>query len=257
MERTIHPGNEEMKEIRRALNTAQPDCETSQAELQLVRKAQSLTVLEYIDGVVMMGMTAHEYLKAIPNDSPLWHHVGRLMAFDMLINNFDRLPLAWSNQGNLGNVMLNSSLGVVVGIDQCVSVITHPAGFQTYLTRVRRVVSEVRGGQGRAFEAVKTAINNNTAIELSQGQLDRLREGCLEFLRDLASLLDSGELEEKLKTVSEDVAAVCENGPQQLDEQGIAARDPTPQYCDFVQRVASATKDALQEPVEAVSSSQQ
>lgn len=149
--------------------------------------------------------------------------------------------------------MFNSSLDVVVGIDQCVSVITHPAGLETYLTRVRRVVSEARGGSGKAFGAVKTAINNNTAIELSNVQLDGLCEGCLEFVTNVASLLDSGELEEKLKTVSEEVAAVCESGPPQLDEKGLVAREPTPQYCDFVRRVASAAKEALEEPVEAVS----
>ena len=84
--------------------------------------------------------------------------LGRLMAFDMLINNFNRLPLAWSNDGNLGNVMLSSRLGPVVGIDQCVNPIRHTAGLSIYMQRVRRTIEEARDGPVRAFTAVKIAI---------------------------------------------------------------------------------------------------
>merc|ERR1712062_927972 len=109
-----------------------------------LRRSWRLAILEYIDGVPMMGVPAHEHLTHARGDPVLWLQLGRLMAFDMLINNFDRLPLAWSNEGNLGNIMLGSRLEPVVGIDQCVNPITHPAGLSCYLQRVRQVVQETR-----------------------------------------------------------------------------------------------------------------
>merc|ERR1712113_1291903 len=125
-----------------------------------------------------MGLPAHHYLQSVRGEKKadtLWRELGRLMAFDTLINNFDRLPLAWSNEGNLGNVMLGSSLGVVVGIDQSVAPISHPVGLSAYLQRVRQVVCEARDGQGRAFAAVNASINTNTATELDASELALIR----------------------------------------------------------------------------------
>ena len=61
----------------------------------------SLAVMEYVDGVPMIGIPDHQHISAV-RERTLWVQLGRLMAFDMLINNFDKLPLAWSNDGNLG-----------------------------------------------------------------------------------------------------------------------------------------------------------
>merc|ERR1712151_577683 len=107
---------------------------------------------------------------------------GRFMAFDILINNFDRLPLTWSNEGNLGNIMLGSSSCAVVGIDQCVNPIKHPAGLSTYLRRVQQVVKTLRKGSVAPLEVVGTAVYNNTAIRPSDGDLDSVRLGCINFL---------------------------------------------------------------------------
>merc|ERR1712032_1432934 len=93
-----HPAGERAKSegalIRRALQTADAE-EGDAARAKLLKRGFSLPVIEYIDGVVMMGVPAHELLKKTASDDPMWSELGRLMAFDMLINNFDRLPLAW------------------------------------------------------------------------------------------------------------------------------------------------------------------
>jgi hypothetical protein len=34
--------------------------------------------------------------------------LGRLLALDAVLNNSDRLPLMWNNQGNAGNIMASS-----------------------------------------------------------------------------------------------------------------------------------------------------
>ena len=160
----------------------------------LIASCDSLAVMEYVDGVPMIGIPAHQHISAV-RERTLWVQLGRLMAFDMLINNFDRLPLAWSNDGNLGNVMLSSRLGPVVGIDQCVR---HTAGLSTYLQRVRRAIEEARDGPARAFTAVKITILNNTAIDLDDVEVRGLCDGCVELLTEVSRLSTSGELKQKL-----------------------------------------------------------
>jgi hypothetical protein len=165
-----------------------------------------LTVMEFVDGFVMMGIPAHNLLRKNENCKPPWYDLGRLMAFDMLINNFDRLPVAWSNDGNLCNVMLGSRLGPVIGIDQAVNAITHEGGRKDYVARVCKAAIEARDGESTSFAAVKTAIYNNTAAELNDCELTDLRAGCLEFLRTVADLTRRGQFQEIVEAVSVDVA---------------------------------------------------
>merc|ERR1719271_1086956 len=110
------------------------------------------------------------------------------MAFDLLINNFDRLPLAWSNDGNLGNVMLCSVSGEVVGIDQSVQPITNADGLSKYDSRVKKVCEDVRSGTAVPFKGVKQAIYNNTGIEPSADEIDLLGYGCLALLEEIAHM---------------------------------------------------------------------
>jgi hypothetical protein len=162
--------------------------------------------MEFVDGCAMMGMPAHLYLKEERKQASLWFELGRLMGFDLLINNFDRLPLAWSNEGNLGNIMLGSRTQSVVAVDQSVRPITHPDGLRNYLDRVKVAAIEARDGDGKSFKRVKEAIYNNTAIELSPEEVASLRSGCLEFLEDIVHRAASDEMDAILDDVSRSVA---------------------------------------------------
>jgi len=77
--------------------------------------------------------------------SPL-RQLGWIMAFDILINNFDRLPLVWENDGNLANVFFRNDGDQhyqIVGIDQAVTTID-PAvsqkGVENYLKKVEEFI---------------------------------------------------------------------------------------------------------------------
>merc|ERR1719453_2479076 len=61
--RVVHPG-EEGKLIRHALREAQPAEPDHKLHLQdCIYKLRSVTILEYVDGIIMMGMPAHEHLR--------------------------------------------------------------------------------------------------------------------------------------------------------------------------------------------------
>merc|ERR1712176_1002460 len=101
--------------------------------------------------------------------------------------------------------MIGSSSDTVVGIDQCITPITHPEGLRDYLSRVHQAVCEARDGSGQAFARVKEAVYINTAIELSAAQLDAVRSGCYGFATEIAAMVDSGELEALLTCIGEEL----------------------------------------------------
>lgn len=233
--RVVGPHTSELQSVRRGLNGATPLEEDHGLKRWKLASCDSLAVMEYIEGVPMMGMPAHEHIGAVRGRT-LWVQLGRLMALDMLINNFDRLPLVWSNEGNLGNVMLGSGLGAVVGIDQCVNPIRHAGGLNTYLQRVRLAVEEARDAPARAFAAVKGAILNNTAIDLDDVEVRGLCDGCVELLTEVSRLSASGALEETLLAISSEV------------DRSFIASDISSQAvhcCDFVRQVVAVVRDAL------------
>merc|ERR1712232_852973 len=203
--RVVSENHQESNAIRCALDSAIPTVKDHKLQVWRARRAAAMMVMEFIPGCGMIGIPAHMYLQKHRKTGALFHGLGRLMAYDLLINNFDRLPLAWSNDGNLANIMLSSSSVGVVGIDQSVVPITHPEGLRNYCARVRKVCADICGGQGASFKAVKEAVYNNTAIELSPHELEQLRCGSLEFLKEIAKLYSSGKMEEIILETSDSV----------------------------------------------------
>jgi len=206
--RVLSPGDAEGKALRQGVRAVAPcTSENDGIPVRKVLQSTFLSVVDFVDGFGMMGMDAHNHLREQAAHEPVWYELGRLMGFDMLVNNFDRLPLAWTNEGNLGNVMVGSSVKAVVGIDQACAPITHPDGLTMYTKRVQKAVDEARNGASQRFEAVKTAIYNNTAVELTDDHVQSLRKGCLDFVLEAIRRSDAGEFEQILEEVSSEVVA--------------------------------------------------
>jgi len=84
---------------------------------------------------------------------------GAVLAFDMVIHNFDRLPCIWENHGNPQNLMLNIDSGDLIAIDNHVSCIPHGEIREKYLEKVRATTRAVAGApevEHPAFARVRT-----------------------------------------------------------------------------------------------------
>lgn len=72
---------------------------------------------------------------------------GRIMSFDVLINNWDRIPLIWEHDGNLGNLLIaEDDNKPVIAIDQCLSSINpelFPDKNLEYTQKVRLLLSQL------------------------------------------------------------------------------------------------------------------
>jgi len=143
-------GEDAFFQIKQAIREAPADIdEHRDIARRTMSRAEFLGILEFVAGCSVQGLQAHALLKNMSEGarSDFWRSVGVLVAFDVLINNVDRVPLLWDNEGNTGNLMLmldeqnESALPSVVGIDQAVAAVVDGfvPGRQRYLDRVSKV----------------------------------------------------------------------------------------------------------------------
>jgi len=71
--------------------------------------------------------------------------IGKLIAFDVFINNWDRLPIIWdSKEGNVDNIFFSNNPSTpVLGIDQCITSITDKENSDKYLSRVEDLMTQL------------------------------------------------------------------------------------------------------------------
>jgi hypothetical protein len=123
---------------------------------------------------------AHDRVRADP--SLVLKEMGMVAAVDCVLNNWDRVPMAHNNEGNVDNWIIDAD-GSVRPIDQGVSPIKMEQGRVKYLERLRAVRQELLNPQqvGRGGTAVAMHLENCAGIpipsELRPLFLEGLAEG--------------------------------------------------------------------------------
>lgn len=122
-------------------------------------------VVEFVQGCVLQGVAGQATLAGSTSASTL-RQLGALIALDCVLNNVDRIPAIWMNDGNLGNVMV-SPAGEVVGIDQQVNFIRDTTLREAYSERVREFVLAAAGQRldAPSFLRVRQALLTNCGFE--------------------------------------------------------------------------------------------
>lgn len=162
--------------------------------------AQYLGVLEYVPGHPLVGEEAHQVLTT-PNPA-LLRDLGRLCAMDVLLNNMDRVPLpVWSNEGNLGNVMVAAHGGNIIGIDQQVNPIKAGPGFKLYMDKVENLFQSLApgGDPSAVIVTLDKALQTNCGAPLTEGHAPHVLEGMRECLEAIASAWNDGSFAKVLE----------------------------------------------------------
>merc|ERR1719215_1992064 len=150
-----------------------------------------VAVLEFVQGSVLQGLEGQRALTE-GDTSRVFEGVGAIVALDSLLNNLDRVPALWDNDGNLGNVMVSCSGNVrdVMGIDQQINNITVAPGRAAYLARVREFCGDAmheRGASAACLRRVKTCIAENCGVELKEQDCMALLRGARQVLERVTS----------------------------------------------------------------------
>ncbi|KAH3761370.1 actinfragmin kinase [Pelomyxa schiedti] len=68
--------------------------------------------------------------------------IGRLLLFDILCNNWDRIPLVWENEGNVGNIFFDPDEGIY-GIDNSVTAIPPGPKRTRYYEKIQHILESI------------------------------------------------------------------------------------------------------------------
>jgi hypothetical protein len=164
-------------------------------------------------------------LDLTPQGRQILHDIGELAAFDVLLNNSDRLPFVADNEGNPGNLMFSTTDGSVLSLDNLVVQIDpfkNPDALKSYITTVSHVIKNLIEKPRVPLPAVKkieTFIHSHSNYKL-------FSEGCVEIQKGILSFIDScgsielDDIKEIKKTIEEigtDIVGLSDIGEEYLE----------------------------------------
>eukprot|EP01103_Thecamoeba_quadrilineata_P016990 TRINITY_DN5864_c0_g1_i1.p1 TRINITY_DN5864_c0_g1~~TRINITY_DN5864_c0_g1_i1.p1 ORF type:complete len:328 (+),score=68.87 TRINITY_DN5864_c0_g1_i1:39-986(+) len=93
-------------------------------------------VMEYVEGIDLMSFRDYKTDEEVGLSPKQIEDLGILVAGDMFLNNWDRLPFVWKNGGNPYNILISSEDGSgVIAIDQKSTTLID-LGIERYVTSV-------------------------------------------------------------------------------------------------------------------------
>ena len=151
------------------------------------------------------------------------------MAFDAILNNFDRLPLGklWKYEletevplGNLGNLLFRKDSGSPVAIDQSITSYdphTLPDKFDEYSDNLVSIVQECMealeaGTVSEAFHEISATLGRVFGVEMGNNRMIHVQRGFIKSMK-AACGLSSGKIQELYETVRSLFADVILNFP--------------------------------------------
>jgi len=196
-------------------------------------------VIEYVpsaQSLILSGEQSHSLL----TPHQLLPQLARVMSVDVLMNNYDRIPLIWNNEGNPSNLLvqgLTSSSPRIVCIDQMVTPISD-AYYLPYEQSVQRMIGAfqltcehqtVTPETRELFSRLLSFFSLHFQVDLTDDQLVCLGQYVLQELRSLSTWVLSGALR--------DIPDYAHVLPPTLDT--------CPQAVQFMERVAQSCVDVL------------
>ena len=185
--RFVGHGSDEYEAMEQALLSAVPDEPECGQRLRraLGRSRQDgfpLMVMAFVDGDHLTACAGSQLLR----DGAAMHMaaLGRTIAFDCLVNNWDRFPAlpAWPRKGNLDNVLVardEEGVQSLVCIDQAATLLTEKKDRQAYYCALRDFVEEVaaaRGGAagdfGDGMERIRQAVRRSVPLWTGDAEED-------------------------------------------------------------------------------------
>nr|1CJA_A Chain A, PROTEIN (ACTIN-FRAGMIN KINASE) [Physarum polycephalum]1CJA_B Chain B, PROTEIN (ACTIN-FRAGMIN KINASE) [Physarum polycephalum] len=154
----------------------------------------NILLMELVRGITLNKLTTTSAPEVLTKST--MQQLGSLMALDVIVNNSDRLPIAWTNEGNLDNIMLSERGATVVPIDSKIIPLdaSHPHG-----ERVRELLRTLiahPGHESSQFHSIRDIITLYTGYDVGTEGSISMQEGFLATVRECASFdLDAFERE--------------------------------------------------------------
>mmetsp|Transcript_8675 Transcript_8675/g.12944 ORF Transcript_8675/g.12944 Transcript_8675/m.12944 type:complete len:437 (-) Transcript_8675:111-1421(-) len=152
-----------------------------------------IAVMEFINGKPLV------VLKKIPPVDAL-RQVGGIMALDVVLNNFDRLPFIWDNKGNAENIFYSD--GKMVAIDNRIVCPTSKSAREKHLERVEALCKgmDSKGGNAEEWAKLEKFWNTRTMMNaLEKKHLQEITKGFIDTAKIISKELTPEKLDAMLK----------------------------------------------------------
>jgi hypothetical protein len=184
--RCVRQQDEEGKLIYSTLLSLDQKRNVGEHSVQVGLNKTYFQVMEYVQSVELGSLTYEQAVKIFgvmgtlsAAGKQVLHEMGEMIGFDSLINNSDRLPFVWQNNGNAANVLLaldeKNACGRIVVIDSLVSCINpkmHLAGFHAYLEKIKNATKHLCETPHEEYPSIAQAremIRHETSLSQSSG----------------------------------------------------------------------------------------
>eukprot|EP00475_Leptophrys_vorax_P046307 TRINITY_DN989_c0_g2_i1.p1 TRINITY_DN989_c0_g2~~TRINITY_DN989_c0_g2_i1.p1 ORF type:complete len:202 (+),score=65.27 TRINITY_DN989_c0_g2_i1:712-1317(+) len=139
--------------------------------------------------------------------------IGKIFVLDVIINNFDRIPgNMWSNDGNIGNLMITKN-GRVYGIDQGVVAPANEEAVAAYLNKVSLNFGEFKQDPSgcKMVEEILNFVNSNTgSVADPQSASAALSRG-IRFVVDKLQSISQEDVDKMKSTIVNSIRVDWEN----------------------------------------------
>eukprot|EP01122_Echinamoeba_exundans_P014524 TRINITY_DN6600_c0_g1_i1.p1 TRINITY_DN6600_c0_g1~~TRINITY_DN6600_c0_g1_i1.p1 ORF type:complete len:380 (-),score=60.38 TRINITY_DN6600_c0_g1_i1:757-1896(-) len=130
--------------------------------------------------------------------------MGRIIALDVLLNNWDRIPVIWDNEGNWGNLIVSHDSGrlALVGIDNGFSFISseHEKKLDAYLSRVHKLIQDAKKGMERGKEcpqmaSIRSSYMLHTGFQIPDNVFIHTQKALIEELERIPTILTTEKID--------------------------------------------------------------
>lgn len=195
-------------------------------------------------GVTLKHPSIAGYLADAIAGPKLLHELGRIIALDMLVNNFDRSPMIWSHEGNANNILIKvdpDGTVIVSAIDQGVSTIVDTAGetanVDAYVAKVKAAIAEAaeQKGVGPYITKIRDFIKQwvGPGHDIGMAGCQHVQGGIMECAVEIAG--NHGH-----HAIWQETADAFTKAGAKWGEHGVAAIN-----VDFIESVATAIAESI------------
>uniref|UniRef100_A0A7S0DI85 Actin-fragmin kinase catalytic domain-containing protein n=2 Tax=Amorphochlora amoebiformis TaxID=1561963 RepID=A0A7S0DI85_9EUKA len=165
-----------------------------------ILQRKQIAVMEYVNGKPLVEVSG------IPEKSAL-RQVGGIIALDVVLNNFDRLPLVWNNQGNADNIFLVPEENNMYALDNRIVCPTSIQVQHVHLSKVNMLCDNMKKSGHESKEWIKLQrfwVTRTPMAMLSKEDLKEIAKG----FRDTAKMCVEKLTKKRLVSMFKDLGAL-------------------------------------------------
>ncbi|PRP75788.1 hypothetical protein PROFUN_08782 [Planoprotostelium fungivorum] len=189
----------------------------------------SFIMMEFVRGHDLQSLLGEEEGKLIRRifaKREVLEAIGHLIAFDLYVNNWDRFPYVWMNNGNPKNVMFNIRKEKVLGIDHTFTSID-PEQFgencEKYLQSVQEAIEEAAAHpdkESSQTKRVRDFLLEHSKVDIGEDGSKVIQRGLLKGVSMIGSL-DLDQIYQQQREVKHDILPTAKANDIPAEATGI------------------------------------